>query len=105
MLGTNAEEEKVVVTGVLKLFEYKSGWQTNGVGNRSDRMLTGRETVLVSSFYSQYGLSTISGLPLHDDKGRYRPEKSMTDSPKDLSQLVAIYFVVLQCNPWPSLFR
>ncbi|GFS84142.1 hypothetical protein TNCV_2365231 [Trichonephila clavipes] len=45
--------------------------------------------------FNQYGLSTISGLPLHDDKGRYRPEKSMTDSPKDLSQLVAF-----QCNPW-----
>ncbi|GFX10559.1 transposable element Tcb2 transposase [Trichonephila clavipes] len=57
----------------------------------------GRETVLASSFYSQYGLSTISGLPLHDDKGRYRPEKSMTDSQKDLSRLVAIYFVVFQC--------
>ncbi|GFT65992.1 hypothetical protein TNCV_3097551 [Trichonephila clavipes] len=33
-----------------------------------------------------YGLSTISGLPLHDDKGRYHPEKSMTDSQKDLSK-------------------
>ncbi|GFV90125.1 uncharacterized protein TNCV_4378411 [Trichonephila clavipes] len=54
--------------------------------------------VLASSFYSQYGLSTISGLPLHDDKGRYRPEKSMTDSQKDISQLVAIHFVVFQCN-------
>ncbi|GFW17815.1 hypothetical protein TNCV_1134151 [Trichonephila clavipes] len=42
----------------------------------------GRETVLASSFYSQYGLPTISGLPLHDGKGRYCPEKSMTDSPK-----------------------
>ncbi|GFW03588.1 hypothetical protein TNCV_3988071 [Trichonephila clavipes] len=41
-----------------------------------------RETVLASSFYSQYGLPTISGLPLHDGKGRYRPEKSMTDSQK-----------------------
>ncbi|GFW65931.1 hypothetical protein TNCV_587571 [Trichonephila clavipes] len=61
-----------------------------------------RETVLASSFYSQYGLPTISGLPLHDGKGRYRPEKSMTDSPKGLSQLVAIYFVVFQCNPWLS---
>ncbi|GFW02058.1 transposable element Tcb2 transposase [Trichonephila clavipes] len=49
---------------------------------------TGRETFLASSFYSQYGLPTISGLPLHDGKGRYRPEKSMTDSPKGLSQLV-----------------
>ncbi|GFS96239.1 hypothetical protein TNCV_16201 [Trichonephila clavipes] len=62
----------------------------------------GRETVLASSFYSQYGVSTISGLPLHDGKGRYRPEKSMTDSQKDLSQLLAIYFVVFQCNPWLS---
>ncbi|GFU92080.1 hypothetical protein TNCV_1659121 [Trichonephila clavipes] len=42
----------------------------------------GHETVLASSFYSQYGLPTISGLPLHDAKGRYRPEKSMTDSQK-----------------------
>ncbi|GFT12786.1 uncharacterized protein TNCV_5095261 [Trichonephila clavipes] len=66
---------------------------------RQPRPVTGRETVLVSSFYSQYGLSTISGLPLHDDKGRYRPEKSMTDCQKDLSQLVAIYFVVFQSNP------
>ncbi|GFV93595.1 hypothetical protein TNCV_1989071 [Trichonephila clavipes] len=65
----------------------------------------GRETVLASSFYSQYGLPTISGLPLHDGKGRYCPEKSMTNSPKGLSQLVAIYFVVFQCNPWLSLFR
>ncbi|GFV42997.1 uncharacterized protein TNCV_3680221 [Trichonephila clavipes] len=32
------------------------------------------------------GLPTISGLPLNDGKGRYRPEKSMTDSPKGLSQ-------------------
>ncbi|GFX08475.1 hypothetical protein TNCV_3269641, partial [Trichonephila clavipes] len=39
---------------------------------------------------------TYSGIPLHDGKGRYRPEKSMTDSPKGLSQLVAIYFVVFQ---------
>ncbi|GFW19127.1 hypothetical protein TNCV_254541 [Trichonephila clavipes] len=36
-----------------------------------------RKTVLASSFYSQYGLPTISGLPLHDGKGRYRPEKSI----------------------------
>ncbi|GFT77766.1 hypothetical protein TNCV_7871 [Trichonephila clavipes] len=43
------------------------------------------ETVLANSFYSQYGLSNISGLPLHDDKGRYQPEKSMTDSQKDIS--------------------
>ncbi|GFU56126.1 hypothetical protein TNCV_711881 [Trichonephila clavipes] len=56
-----------------------------------------RETVLASSFYSQYGLPTISGLPLHDGNWLYRPEKFMTDSPKDLSQLVAIYFVVFQC--------
>ncbi|GFX46050.1 putative RNA-directed DNA polymerase from transposon X-element [Trichonephila clavipes] len=47
----------------------------------------GQETVFASSFYSQNGLSTISELPLHDDKGRYRPEKSITDSQKDLSQL------------------
>ncbi|GFX38464.1 hypothetical protein TNCV_2344371 [Trichonephila clavipes] len=69
------------------------------------REKTGRETVLASSFYSQYGLPTISGLPLHDGKRRYRPEKPITDSPKGLSQLVAIYFVVFQCNPWLSLFR
>ncbi|GFT34958.1 hypothetical protein TNCV_786711 [Trichonephila clavipes] len=49
------------------------------------RLYKGRETVLASSFYSQYGLPTISGLPLHDDKRRYRPEKSMTDTPKGLS--------------------
>ncbi|GFU56756.1 transposable element Tc3 transposase [Trichonephila clavipes] len=48
---------------------------------------TGQETVLASSFYPQYGLPTISGLPLHDGKGRYHPEKSMIDSPKGLSQL------------------
>ncbi|GFT02494.1 hypothetical protein TNCV_1487221 [Trichonephila clavipes] len=42
----------------------------------------GRETVLASSFYSQHGLPTISGLPLHDGQGHYRPEKSMTDSRK-----------------------
>ncbi|GFW51738.1 hypothetical protein TNCV_1186701 [Trichonephila clavipes] len=42
----------------------------------------GRQTVLASSFYSQYGLVTIFGLPLKDDKGRYGPEKSMTDSKK-----------------------
>ncbi|GFW14822.1 hypothetical protein TNCV_1562851 [Trichonephila clavipes] len=69
------------------------------VSRRIDDIAFRRETVLASPFYSQYGLSSISGLPLHDDKGRYRPEKSMTDSQKDLSQLVAIYFVVFQCNP------
>ncbi|GFV08814.1 hypothetical protein TNCV_3820571 [Trichonephila clavipes] len=50
----------------------------------------------VSTIRKMYGLPTISGLPLHDDKERNRPEKFMTDSPKDLSQLVAIYFVVFQ---------
>ncbi|GFU58245.1 hypothetical protein TNCV_2886331 [Trichonephila clavipes] len=75
------------------------------VDKLSTNLIKSRETVMASSFYSQYGLPTISGLPLHDGKGRYRPEKSMTDSPKGLSQLVAIYFVVFQCNPWRSLFR
>ena len=62
-------------------------------------MDSGRETVLANSFHSQYGLWTISGLHLQGDKGRYHPKISMTDSQKDLSQLVAIYFVVFQCIP------
>ncbi|GFV03526.1 hypothetical protein TNCV_5060671 [Trichonephila clavipes] len=71
----------------------------------SDETMSQIQTSKHQKITRAYGLSTIFGLPLHDEKGRYRPEKSMTDSQKDLSQLVAIYFVVLQCNPWPSLFR